>query len=420
MMRRVLPILLIVAGSCSTEPTTIAGTLFCPTGGSGAHTTLADAVAAASAGGQIVICNGTFDLDNPVINKPLTIRSQHPGGAIIGNTDTLVQAQRGRPAIRVDGVSSGVVRFVDLTFQVRGRGVLLGGVTASGTDTTGTFDQVVFDSVTFTGLNYTASIGVMVQPSSTAAPKVEFVRSTASDLMIGIYVVGAVEATTHFSTFNRNSVAGPDYSFGNVSLSNSFGSITDNVLHQCAKQGCIRMPTGGSVLVTRNTMDGTPGDTTLGGIVVIRSGVSGRADAVTITDNTINGATNLGGTGVRAWTFDNGVLIQDPSTTQHLVAGNHINSVYLGLYANGEVKATDNVINQATFGVGQSSLHTLLFNHNDVIGTTTAFQAPGGPGNYTCNWWGQASGPIVLQGANPSLYTPFATASIVGKSAACI
>ena len=419
---RALTALTVLACSDNGATTSVStGTRFCPSGGAGSYATLNDAVANTPANGQIVVCDGTWDLDDQVISKPLTIRSEHSGGAAIRDADTLRVAQQGRPAIRVSGFTSGTVRFVDLTFRIGGRGVVPSGeVPGTTRDTTGTYDKVVFDSTHWISRSATSAIGVVVRASTVPTAKVTFTHSDAVDMYIGIWSLAQVETETTFSTFNHTTIAGPDYSGNNVSDGGSFGTIADNTLHLCGSQGCIRIVGGGQVLVARNTMDGIPGASSLGGIVLARPTSPGPTGVLTIQDNVVNGAAISGASGSGAWTFQAGISLQDGAPSQHVVTGNKLNNVYIGISALAEATASNNVITGATFGVSQSSLRTLLFNRNDVINAATSFQAPGGAGNYTCNWWGQASGPILPAGAaGASLYTPFATARIAGTTNAC-
>src|SRR4051812_33697087 len=95
-----VPIALATLSCSSTEPSGAPGTLFCPSGGSGSFVTLNEGAAAPTAGGQIVVCDGEWPLDDQLIDRAITIRSQHPGGATISDADTSHVSQAGRPAIR--------------------------------------------------------------------------------------------------------------------------------------------------------------------------------------------------------------------------------------------------------------------------------------------------------------------------------
>src|ERR1043166_578194 len=79
---RALTALTVLACSDTGAPRPVLpGIRFCPGGGAGSYATLNEAVANTPANGQIVVCDGTWDLDDQVISKPLTIRSEHSGGA---------------------------------------------------------------------------------------------------------------------------------------------------------------------------------------------------------------------------------------------------------------------------------------------------------------------------------------------------
>jgi hypothetical protein len=407
----------------TSSPPAAVGTLFCPTGGSGAAATFDAAVAATPPGGQIVVCDGVWALDDQLIDRPLTIRSQHAGRASITDADTSLASQAGRPAIRVTGFTSGQVRFVDLTFVIGNRGVVMAPEVPGTTRDSiagATYDQIVFDSTHWSGKNNTISIGVYVRSSSVPTAHIEFTRSTSSDIFITVFGVGSVPTDVHSSTFTRNGQAGVDYS-GGFEADAAWGTTDNNTFHLCGPNGCIRVVGGGAVAILGNQMDGTPGVASLGAVVVRRATTGTHSDVVTIKDNVITGAPILGATGAQAWTFQAGVSLADPSTALHVVTGNQVGNVYAGIDATADANAHDNTFSGGAFGIIQSSLHTVQFNRNDLTGFTTSFQAPGGPGSYTCNWWGQSSGPILQTGSTTpsSLYTPFATATIAGKSTSC-
>lgn len=98
---------------------------------------------------------------------------------------------------------------------------------------------------------------------------------------------------------------------------------------------------------------------------------------------------------------------------------NHVSNVGNGISILADLNTTDNVFTTGVAGFSQSAIRTVAFNRNDVSGFTRSCSAVSSGGNYQCNWWGSATGPVLVLPSFIPMYTPFATTPIAGTATIC-
>jgi hypothetical protein len=401
---------------------TPAATLFCPAGGPGAYTSLQDAVNNTDPDGTILVCDGAWDVDSVSINRPLTIRSQHPHAALLGDSDPAPVPQNGRPALAVDGVASGLVRIVDLNFAARGRAIAL----------VGTYDQVAIDSCSFEGRDANTAFLVNVRASTVPGARVEITNSEFADMGIGIFNISSVETNVRHNTFTRFVSGSVTYS-GNTADFSTHGVIEDNTISHCGAGGCLRtfMSRGA---IRNNVIDASGTATKLGGIVTLRSAVfASDLEPLVIENNVINGGGQLGGPSPAVssnWAAQAGLFIQEAGPGLIIRRNTVTNASAFAQVAivSGAtvITMTDNTQVGGYQAFRRTTLNgTLNVNRNDftsVIANTFFVQTAATPaaGSYTCNWWGSPAGPATPQ-VSPgiplptALYLPAASAPVANQ-----
>lgn len=391
--------------------------VFCPDGPVGTYPTLPEAITAAAAGGTVLVCDGEHTLDLVRIRKPITLRSQNPGGATLADT--------GRPALLIDSVPVGTVRLVDLNFLVRLRGI----------HAERDFDQVVLDSVRFKGRSLNSTIGVWIAPSSVETARVDILRSRFESMNIGIFPVADVETNVSRSTFDNFSGGAVTYSGrpGTPAPSVSFGRTEHNTFTNCSIHGCIRVvgPAHPSkeVIIAHNVMTRPHGPTQAATIVVARSApdVAAPRAHVIIEHNRATGAVigNAASSHEQAW-WSVGSFVNNlggPRGSSVIVRHNRVTDYYVGISASAPVTAHDNYFMSGHRAIMQWNTAVAVdFQRNDVYFEMSMWRIAGGGhiGNYRCNWWGSTAGPPSPTVTFPaSSYTPWAAEPIAGTSVAC-
>jgi hypothetical protein len=385
--------------------------LFCPDGRPGAFASMRDAVLAAPAGGTVAVCDGTWDVDTVRIDKPLTIRSQNPHGATLRDSDpNVVGVQQGRPALLINGVTSGTVRIVDLTLAPKGRGISV----------QQTFDQVVIDSSRFAGRDINTAIGVEVFANDVPTGKVEVRNSDFDHVSIGVFIVEAVETNVHHSHFQD--LNGGAVTFSGTAGHASFGSATDNTIINCVLGGCIRVraadPRG--ILIARNHIEGPDALTQPGGGVDVTP-LPGADGWVTVEDNVIvsHRVASQRANVAAGWSLQSGVRVSGPGTA-NIVRRNIITDVFQGLEISGGIDAHDNVATGGFLAFRQNGIVAATVRRNDFTGQISTFVAPNNAAAYQCNWWGSASGPLnPPTNVNGTSYAPWALQPIANTAVAC-
>lgn len=399
--------------------------IFCPDGPAGTYPTLPEAITAAAVDGTVLVCDGEHAIDLVRIRKPITLRSQNPGGATLADADPNPAVQSGRPALIVDSVPAGTVRLVDLNFLVRGRGVYAGGQ----------FDHVVLDSVRFIGRNLTVPYGVWIDRSSIAAARVDISRSRFESMAIGIFPVAEVETNVSWSTFDNFGGGAVTYSGrpGTPAPSVSFGRTEHNTFANCSVHGCIRVvgPAQPSreVVIAHNVMTRPTGPTQSATIVVARSALDAAAPRapVIVEHNRATGAVvgNAASSHEQAWwsvaSFVNNLGGIRGSSV--IVRYNRLTDYYVGISASAPVTAHDNYFMSGHRAIMQlNNAVDVDFQRNDVYFEMSIYRAQDGgiPGNYRCNWWGSSLGPAHPTQNVPAIaYSPWATQPIANTAIPC-
>lgn len=385
--------------------------LFCPDGPEGSFGDMQAAIDAAPSNGTVLICDGEHRFDNATVSKPLTIRSQNRAGSTVGNLSEGSEGQSGVPAFVVDGVTSGLVRFVDLHFSIQGRGI----------HALNAYDQIVVDSSRFTGRGSTFVIGIMNRESSVSGARVEITNSIFSNLGLGVFPVGAVETNVRRSTFDTHSGGSIVYSFQGAfegrPASYSFGTVEDNVFRNCAQVGCVRHLTAGQVVIARNRFEGGPRpiNVFLGVIRLTATTTDPRLPAI-IEDNVIVGTAGSSPTSTD-WPFPIGIAIGETQPVQHIIRRNQITNAQSAISLSGSALVTDNVIQGGNIAISHAS-GSVVARNNDVVGTAGSFtSSPNALSDLRCNYWGSPSGPTNPVGG--AQFTPWATQPVAGTGADC-
>jgi hypothetical protein len=391
---------------------TPAATLFCPTGGPGAYLDLSDAVAATPPGGTILVCDGFWDLDQEVIDRPLTLRSQNPGGATLSDSDPGPANQSSDPGIIVDGYVSGTVRFVDLSFNVKGRMIV----------PQGTYDRVEVDSTHWLG---TDPGGILFMPFNSTVPTayVEVRNSHFDGGGIAVFPVHGIEADVHHNVFENQRLSSVIHS-GNAGFSglpHAHGRVTDNLFRHCGPNQCLRS-FASNVVIARNRIEAPLGPSRFaGGIQVDRQPLHATVlNSIVVEDNEVIGGALPGvPSSPTSWTLQVGIRIIEPSgAPTPVIRRNRVTAAH----TLAQVASTGGIFTDNTFDTG-FRLGTVLgptvwtFNRNDVVNVMQHLQESINPASdFRCNWWGSAAGPVAPHPAiPPAQYTPWATTAIANQ-----
>ncbi|MBX3131919.1 MAG: right-handed parallel beta-helix repeat-containing protein [Gemmatimonadaceae bacterium] len=390
--------------------------LFCPDGRPGSFAVLADAVAAAPEDGTVLVCDGEWALDEELIDKPITLRPQSPGGATILDSDPAPIGNTGRPAIWITGYSSGTVRIVDLTFRVRGRALV----------PTDLFARVEIDSSRFVGLSQITAFIVMARVPTLPNAFIEVRNSEFDSGQVGIFVLNGVEGFVHHNTFRNYNSSGVIHSGGNTAV-HGFGRVEDNLFTDCVTD-CIRS-FASNVVIARNRVEVPIGPARLSGIFVSRTSpaASPAPDPIVVEDNVIV-AVQLAGTPTDplSWSLQRGIQVSDlaPSASPNVIRRNHIENAWVGIGGTMSNSgpgfiAHDNVVVGGVHPVAFSPGVASSVSRNDFIGAINSLsQSVNASSNFQCNWWGSAAGPTAPFHASvtPMQYTPWATVPIAGNA----
>ncbi|MEX2177748.1 MAG: hypothetical protein WD801_03500 [Gemmatimonadaceae bacterium] len=399
-------------------------TLFCPAGGPGAYLDLQAAINATDPDGTIVVCDGEWDISEAHVNRPLTIRSQNPGGATLGDTLSSGGNQGSPPAIWVDSVPSGLVRFVDIGFAMRGRALVIGR-----SNTVGVFDRVEIDSAWFVGRG-TTEFAIETFFSPVPGAVTEITHSHFRGVDIAVFAVGATPTNVRRSRFDSSAVLYSTSFGGGVNY--GLGTVEDNIFNHCQRpgpsRGCITVfSVEGAVTIARNRITQMGHVLLQSAAITVSRGVappgSPPVGHLVIEDNEIvSHATGAAPTTPGGWALNAGVSIDDPfnTTVTHTIRRNRIVDAFTGIiFARGPADARDNVILGGVFAFSQpTATNIVTFQRNDLAGALSSFVAASGAvsSNYQCNWWGSASGPTTPPPTVPaSRYTPFSTVPIANQ-----
>ena len=404
--------------------------LFCPTAETGAYADLREAIVNTVAGGTVFVCDGTHDVDTVVIDKPLTLTSQNPGGnAWLGDGDQSAQGtQGGRPAIIIDGYTQGTVRIEDLGFRMKGRAVQVSRPAVSqdeGATFThpGRWDHVEIHNARFVGRNSDFGIGVQVWQHGAGVGRIDITNSHFDALGIGVFVTSHSEANVSHSTFENFTAGSVTYSgftgggaAGAAAWKLAFGRVEDNLIRNCGVAGCMRMVLMANGTIARNTIQAGNEATHAFGILVRRPPETPHArQPITIEDNVISG-----GAFGEGWAVGNGLQFEDAPGVASVIRRNQVFGSNVGMTFIGSAVVTDNKITGGEFGFRQFGPEgvEVVANRNDVVGQPTSFTVPfNRTGDYRCNWWGSENGP-----SNPppqGEYAPWATQPIAGTTNPC-
>jgi hypothetical protein len=390
-------------------PTTIRA---CATpSGSGIPTvpTVLQAYNSVPSGGTVLVCDGSFVVNNVTIAKPVTITAEGPGMPTL-------DADGGNRIFGVVNVPTGTVTISKLRFTggVNGQvAVNQNGATTNITDNefhppqTNPYNvqpqgykwgvNIIGTGIVTVNIDHNAFIGgdAGIDPGPTPGAVVNITRNTFTGQVSG--------------PININTNVDATY------------DIENNSFEDCSNNACVQ--TNRHARIVNNTFRVNIERPLYEAIFLQIQ--NGDLSPSTVTDNTILG-------------IGNNATARDVTTTYPLwssainvwagvvdVSRNHITNAFRGIgSANGAtVTASDNVI-QTTYaplagGMGAGNL--LTANWNDLSDYFTGVGNPAalnlGALNIRCNWWGQPGGPASMDPTVPSAaFTPFAAAPVVGQA----
>lgn len=399
--------------------------VFCPNGPPGSYETLSEAVEAVWVDGTVLVCDGEHAIDRVVVNKPLALRSQTPAGATLADSHEALPFSYGPAGLIIANVPSGSVRIVDLNFLVRNLAIM-----------TFNIDQVEIDSAHFRGRTRNTTTGIRVVGDFRSPPsaRVEVMRSRFDALHLAVWPVNAIETNVRWSTFADMSGGSVVYSGSSAPQppSASFGVTEHNTFTNCSNVGCVRLvgqaEAGREVVIAHNEMNRDTPDPQQFAVFVSRGAPSGTQPLglLTIEDNEITGAPPSGDpAAVSSWQVQAFVSAQGGTRgTPVVVRNNRVINVRTGIIARAKVTANDNRLTGGYLAVWQQDPSVFVeFLRNDVVGFTSSLlrnSSGGEAGNFRCNWWGSAVGPLIpAPNVLPSSYTPWATQPIANTTVEC-
>ena len=406
-----------------------AATRFCPGGAAGSYSDFRAAIIATEPNGTIVVCDGDYTIDSVVVDKPITIRSEHSGMATLRDADPNPAIQGGRrPAFVVNGVESGTVRIVDLEFVIGGSVVLAGMLNPVnlGSLLTGVWDVVELDSLHVVGRTApsfsTVSFAIRSLPSVVPnGGRMRVLRSRFEYLQTGVFAVsGVVDVSDSYFLHGDRPLI---YSLptGMPALAGR-GVAERNVFDGCGAFGCIRLLGGGNITLRDNTISG--GLLAIGpriGAIVVGQTAFATAGEVHLIGNRILGSPKAGAPELAdSYTDAAGIAVTTLHPYPISARENHIEGVFTGLNVtsgNPIVDAHDNTVRGGAYAVSATIPTRLTFTRNDAVDLARSMRgvAPA-VGHYRCNWWGSAIGPVLPDPLIPgAAYTPWATQPIAGK-----
>lgn len=397
------------------------------------YPTVQDAVSAADAGATIWVCDGVH-YAAAVVNKPLTIRPEHSGAAILRDTlpwspsEASPNAGGPAPIFWIQRVMDGTFRVVDFDVILRQSAVVV----------TDSHTRVELDSLRRTSVDSAHTTAVRAFAGS-GSSQVEFTRSSVAGLWSTVLAAGGVVNLSDIAVSRvgqgvlyTNKVATP--------LDGGAGSVVNSTFTSCGDQrGCISSQSRGGVTISGNTFT-KPAGTQSGTAIQVQpvQNQNGVAQLPIVIDGNVfignpSATPNL----IPTWTMASAVqvLTVNPAVPSSSITmtGNHITDAATMISinsANGtSIDAHDNTVagsyeavrvnNQQVGGVPASNVY-LTFRRNDVTSSVRYFGAFGsnaGVLDLKCNWWGSAAGPVNPEWlGSSSVYTPWATQPIAGHS----
>ena len=350
----------------------------------------ADAVGWVSSGGTIEVCPGTYETNDVVIQKPLTIRRQ------AGTT---------RPVIT--NADSALASFI-VDSMVDAGSVVIRGLRFVPSGYSSIFAQGFYDQLTAVDNEFALIDGAVTSLyagwSGFPGSKMLFDINAVTGGSVGVFVPGG-NAEVLRSTFDSSSFAGIQFQ------GRATGVIAWNSVTNCGYQGCIRARLANTVNVHHNTVSSPWARGVAFGIIADTGQVS-------IEDNTVTGIGTFGPlTTDSSYAFRRaGIQVGlGGGYTQGIVNRNTISNAATGLNARtGSITGADNVISNVKRGFlteGSSPVINAL--DNDITGYVFPWNNAVGS-NLTCNWWGSTSGPsnIASSTAGYPTYEPWATGPV--------
>ena len=407
---------------------------YCPTqtNRTATYAVLDSAIAHAPESNTVVVCDGTWPTDNAHVTRPVTIRSQHPGGATLqqppGFTDST------HVVIRVDAVPIGAVRLADLGIQF----------SAIGVRAVGAYDQLTLDSMRFTGPGSAVKGPGAFQANLSSVPTahVTVTRSSFTQSNLGVIQAEPVAMDTYNSTFTSIGFSGVLYfsapGYPNHSPSGAVpqrSRIEGNTFVDAGVNGgAILIEAVGENTVRNNHITFTTGGAA-DAIFINRFYQASATKPIAVSDNVI---TSYAPTGPAAdpasWGDAAGVRIGTSPGVVDTVTHNTMTNVFMAVDESGPgtVLFTNNTVTNTYAFLRKRFAGGIVANRNDITGVTVPFgqaaKTPSGigpigalaSGSVTCNWWGSAAGPPnVDPAANPGAYLPFATQPIANTAVVC-
>ena len=370
--------------------------IFCPADAdSTTFELLSDAIDAVMVDGIVEVCAGTHTLATTgLINKAITLEGAS------GTRPTLTTVA-GNNFVLATYFDSGIATVRNLVLE---SGPAFGAFVFS-EPYSDTFLDDVDILVTDPG-----SMGIVAGRTLVPNARATIHNVSVTDGNWGVRGLEGARIDVLNSTFTGQGRFGIGYFWG------ASGLIQDNTISPCGEEACVRVfgPGGGyaqaePLRIIGNQLTATAADQTLWGLFV-----SPGDQTFEIRDNSVIGVPPVGDrtqSGTYSFT-QTGIRIQSPAAAGDL-SGNTLFGVRGGILMNfGTVSTTglDNVITAVRSGVSVRSGGLLSIHSSDITDYVNPIGVDQGTSDLTCNWWGDAGGPIGVDGAiAPGVYTPWIT-----------
>ena len=395
----------------------------CPTVGGTVPTIttgLADAISIVPVGGTVLICDGTFTVNNLAISKPVTITAEGPGMPTI-------DAGGGPRIFNILNVSpAGTVTISNLRFTggagVNNTQILINNGAGAVAISHNEFHPVQTNPYAVLPRGGNSSVNI----NGTGVPTLSIDHNAFIGGDIGInsgIMTGAQIAITQ-NTFSG--LVNIPVNLGSAGIASSL-SVDHNSFADCSDTECVAVAQPATIQLNQFTARvARP----IGSLILLVIAPGLTAPTI-ISGNTMTGLDLAAGSRSANSTYPVHFQAITVVTGAATITNNQITTVFqgIGVLSAAGTLATDNTIT-TTFapfsGTNQpNGTGVLTANWNDitdyVTGVGDAVPLNLGALSIRCNWWGSAAGPssvnpVVLSGA----YTPFATASVAnGPHAGC-
>jgi hypothetical protein len=224
-------------------------------------------------------------------------------------------------------------------------------------------------------------------------------------------------ATITGNTFTHiGGQAGLEFEFVSNVLARFGANVTvENNLHTACGYACYKILDGATAVIRQETMSVSPGHGTGPVLLGGRDDAASANNVITFEDNVVTGSGAVEPTDPASYPAEEGIALR---WSDAIANRNAFTLVARGASVGTDATLTggDNVFDQTFTAANIYDNGFANFRSNDF--TNYVNPIDGGNGSdLTCNWWGDAGGPVgVDAGIAADVYTPWATVSVAGTS----